>query len=244
MTVIAKSLAKSLASPFAKSLAGGQDINRIGLRVTAGLFDFSWDNAAGRKWVFPDGSAISTDARPTRTLTKGGIVWLYCDEFAGNFRLNSNTTTSNYVGKLTDFQGKLTYFLNLYNCTNTTGPLSALLGKITFQLGLTGCSLVYGSLSELQGKITNTLSLAGCQFITGVYTPVAAGLPSITYLSNTGISTADMDQNLINYAAAATTLNKLDGMFTAIGMTRTAASDDAIATLTGLGWTVAGLTKI
>ena len=43
-----------------------------------------------------------------------------------------------------------------------------------------------------------------------------------------------MDATLNNYAAQAVAINKLNGTFSAAGMARTAASDDAIATLTGL----------
>jgi len=49
-----------------------------------------------------------------------------------------------------------------------------------------------------------------------------------------------MDDTLIAYAAA----TKNNGTFTATGKNRTAASDAAIATLTGRGWTISGLVKI
>ena len=58
-------------------------------------------------------------------------------------------------------------------------------------------------------------------------------------LSNTGLTAADMDQTLINFNTGTTK----SGTFTANGMTRTAASDDAVAGLTAKGWTVSGLTK-
>jgi hypothetical protein len=111
-------------------------------------------------------------------------------------------------------------------------------------LNLANCSLITGSLSDLQGKLTYYLSLTNCSLITGVYTPVGNGLPTYTYLDNTGISTTDMDSTLVNYAAAAVSLNKNNGTFRANGKTRSAASDDAVATLTGKGWSVSGLTKI
>ena len=48
-----------------------------------------------------------------------------------------------------------------------------------------------------------------------------------------------MDANLINFAASGVK----SGKFTAAGMKRTAASDNAVATLVTNGWTVSGLTK-
>ena len=48
-----------------------------------------------------------------------------------------------------------------------------------------------------------------------------------------------MDTNLINFAASGVK----SGKFTAAGMKRTAASDNAVATLVANGWTVSGLTK-
>ncbi len=58
-------------------------------------------------------------------------------------------------------------------------------------------------------------------------------------VSKTAITSADMDANLINFAASGVK----SGKFTANGMKRTAASDDAVATLVTNGWTVSGLTK-
>jgi len=138
----------------------------------------------------------------------------------------------------------LTYYLNLYNCTNITGSLSDLQGKLTYVLNLYNCTNITGSLSDLQGKLTYVLNLYNCPNITGIYTPSGSALPTFTFLDNTSISTADMDQTLINYANQAVAINRSNGTFRAIGMTRTAASDAAVATLTGKGWTVSGLTKV
>ena len=59
-------------------------------------------------------------------------------------------------------------------------------------------------------------------------------------LCKTAITSADMDANLINFAASGVK----SGKFTANGMKRTAASDNAVATLVTNGWTVSGLTKV
>ena len=115
--------------------------------------------------------------------------------------------------------------------------LSDLGGKITNALGLGGCPSITGDLSDLGGKIANTLSLRDCPNITGVY--CGTKYPKIVSLSNTAITSADMDANLINFAASGVK----SGKFTATGMKRTAASDDAVATLVANGWTVSGLKK-
>ena len=145
---------------------------------------------------------------------------------------------TNITGCLSDLGGKITYFLSLSGCKNITGDLSDLGGKITNSLSLSGCKNVTGDLSDLGGKITYFLSLSGCKNVTGVYS--GNSYPTTVNLSSTGLTAADMDQTLINFNAGTTK----SGTFTATGMTRTAASDDAVAGLTAKGWTVSGLTKI
>lgn len=139
---------------------------------------------------------------------------------------------------LSDLGGKLTYYLNLYNCKNITGSLSDLGGKITYYLNLFNCNNITGNLADLGGKLTNYLNLSGCQNITGVYS--GNSYPTTVNLSNTGLTAADMDQTLINFNTGTTK----SGTFTANGMTRTAASDAAVAGLTAKGWTITGLKKI
>ena len=115
--------------------------------------------------------------------------------------------------------------------------LSDLGGKITSSLNLNSCSNITGDLSDLGGKITSLLSLYNCSNITGVYS--GTKYPKNVNISKTAITPADMDANLINFAASGVK----SGKFTATGMKRTAASDDAVATLVANGWTVSGLTK-
>lgn len=138
---------------------------------------------------------------------------------------------------LSDFGGKITDRLNLDGCTNITGDLSDLGGKITNVLILSNCSNITGDLSDLGGKITSSLRLYNCSNITGVYS--GTKYPKTVSVSKTSITSADMDANLINFAASGVK----SGSFTATGMKRTAASDDAVATLVANGWTVSGLTK-
>ena len=147
----------------------------------------------------------------------------------------SNCT--NITGDLSDLGGKITSWLGLNGCTNITGDLSDLGGKITDTLRLDNCGNITGDLSDLGGKITNTLNLNGCSNITGVYS--GTKYPKTFAVSKTAITSADMDANLINFAASGVK----SGKFTATGMKRTAASDDAVATLVANGWTVSGLTK-
>ena len=141
------------------------------------------------------------------------------------------------TGDLSDLGGKITNFLSLYGCTNVTGDLSDLGGKITNTLNLVSCTNITGDLSDLGGKITNILSLGNCTNITGIYTGTT--YPKMFTVSRTSITAADMDANLINFAASGVK----SGKFTAAGMKRTAASDNAVATLVANGWTVSGLTK-
>ena len=81
----------------------------------------------------------------------------------------------------------------------------------------------------------------GGKGITGAYTQVSGtNVPTVTCLDNTNISATDMDSTLIAYANC----TKDNGTFSASGMTRTSASDAAVATLTGRGWTISGLTTV
>lgn len=139
---------------------------------------------------------------------------------------------------LSDIGGRITYYLSLGGCKNITGDMSELAGRITYLLNLSGCQNITGDLSDLGGRVTYYLNLGGCEKITGVYS--GNSYPTTVNLSNTGLTAADMDQTLINFNAGTTK----SGTFTATGMTRTAASDDAVAGLTAKGWTVSGLTKI
>ena len=144
---------------------------------------------------------------------------------------------SKITGSLSDLGGKITNTLNLCNCSKITGSLADLGGKITYYLALYNCSKITGSLADLGGKITYYLHLYNCSNVTGVYS--GNSYPSHVNLSYTGLTAADMDQTLINFNAGTTK----SGTFTATGMTRTAASDAAVAGLTEKGWTVSGLTK-
>ena len=150
--------------------------------------------------------------------------------------LNLSNCT-NITGDLSDLGGKITDWLSLDNCTNIAGDLSDLGGKITNWLSLKSCPNITGDLSDLGGKIANMLNLGYCSNITGVYSGIK--YPKTFIVSKTAITSADMDANLINFAASGVK----SGKFTAAGMKRTAASDNAVATLVTNGWTVSGLTK-
>ena len=138
---------------------------------------------------------------------------------------------------LSDLGGRITEGLTLSGCSGVTGDLSDLGGKITGGIALNGCPSITGDLSDLGGKISRTILLTGCTAITGVYTGTV--YPKTFTVSKTSITAADMDANLINFAASGVK----SGKFTAANMTRTAASDDAVATLVTNGWTVSGLKK-
>ena len=155
-------------------------------------------------------------------------------KIASSLNLSSCT---NITGDLSDLGGKITNWLSLDNCTNITGDLFDLGGKITNWLSLKGCPNITGDLSDLGGKIANVLSLGYCSNITGVYS--GTKYPKTFTVSDTAITSSDMDANLINFAASGVK----SGKFTAAKMKRTAASDNAVATLVANGWTVSGLTK-
>ena len=161
---------------------------------------------------------------------------LICMDFDSITSLSITSDAKNKMN-LSDLGGKITNMLNLASCTNITGDLSDLGGKITSTLRLDGCTNITGDLSDLGGKITSTLNLNGCTNITGVYS--GTKYPKTFAVSKAAITSADMDANLINFAASGVK----SGTFTAIGMKRTAASDNAVATLVTNGWTVSGLTK-
>ena len=147
------------------------------------------------------------------------------------------TSCPNITGDLSDLGGKITNWLSLDNCPNITGDLSDLGGKITNWLSLKGCRNITGDLSDLGSKIASVLNLGYCSNITGVYS--GTKYPKTFAVSKTAITSANMDANLINFAASGVK----SGTFTANGMKRTAASDNAVATLVTNGWTVSGLTK-
>jgi len=133
----------------------------------------------------------------------------------------------------------LTNTISLYGCNLVTGSLSDL-PPLTNNLNLYGCNLITGNLSDLP-PLTYYLSLASCSLVTGAYTNVTgASVPSITVLTGTGMSATDMDNTLIAYALT----TKNSGSFTATGKTRTAASNAAVTTLEGRGWTISGLSVV
>lgn len=162
---------------------------------------------------------------------------LICMDFSNN--ITSLTISNDAALKLclSDLGGRITDGLTLSNCSNITGDLSDLGGNITGGIALNGCPSITGDLSDLGGRIDRTILLTGCTAITGIYTGTA--YPKTFTVSKTSITATDMDTNLINFA----TSGVKSGKFTASNMTRTAASDDAVATLVTNGWTVSGLKK-
>lgn len=213
---------------------------RLAIWHKAGTLDFSITNGRNVRWIFPDGS-VSYASHPT-VVVPAGRTWLYASNLGeSGVQLTDGNSNAIVVGKLSDFK-LLRYYLSLYNCNLITGSLADLQGKLTYLLDLTNCNLITGDLVDLQGKLTYYLSLYNCNLVTGVYTPVGAGTPTITNLSYTGLSIADMDNTLIAYAAA----TKNGGTFTANGMSRSANSNDAVAALTSpeRGWTISGITLV
>ena len=148
------------------------------------------------------------------------------------------TNCSLITGSLVDLP-PLTDTLYLPNCSLITGSLADL-PPLTNYLSLTNCSLITGSLADLP-PLTQSLYLTNCSLMTGSYTRVNGNnVPTYTYLDYTGLSATDMDNTLIAYANC----TKNNGIFRANGKTRTSASDSAVATLSGRGWSITGITKV
>ena len=176
----------------------------------------------------------------TSTLRLGGCTNITGDlsDLGGKIAsVLSLDNCSKITGDLSDLGGKITNWLSLNGCTKITGDLSDLDGKIANWLNFGNCTNITGDLSDLGGKIASMLNLNGCSSITGVYS--GTKYPKTFAVSKTAITSADMDANLINFAASGVK----SGTLTATGMKRTAASDNAVATLVANGWTVSGLTK-
>lgn len=242
-------------------------------KMDAGRFNFSWNNPNGRLWIFPAGTvdyntgeAISTSTAEQPDViipAGGGIVSLTSDSWEGT--LNRGGTTTEYIGDLADFP-VITSLLNIKNCSSITGNIADV--PPVNQLNAGGCPLLTGDIADLPSTITTNLYLNGDPLITGnlenlpiitgslyltntkvtgAYTNVSGkNVPSAFAVPGTQISAEDMDATLIAFAQC----TKTGGSFIATGMTRTSASDEAVAYLTtpvaegGLGWTVSGLTKL
>jgi len=238
-------------------------------KVKNGRFKCKYTNSSGRKWTFPTGTVLYDTSTPILTSTNetvdvtitqtSGYVILYSNNWIGSYNLDF--TGSNCItGALADLPA-LTYYLNLANCSSITGDLSDL-PALTYYLNLTDCSSITGDLSDLPAltnylslyncslitgdlsdlpALTNYLNLYNCSSITGAYVSVSGNsVPTTTILTGTGMSATDMDNTLIAYAAT----TKDNGTFTATNKNRTAASDDAVATLVSRGWSINGLIKI
>lgn len=109
---------------------------------------------------------------------------------------------NNITGSLSDLGGKLTNYLNLYNCANITGSLSDLGSKLTNYLNLYNCTNITGNLADLGGKLTASLSLHNCTNITGSLADLGGKLTTSLNLSDcpniTG-SLSDLGGKLTNY---------------------------------------------
>lgn len=97
-----------------------------------------------------------------------------------------------------------------------------------------------GSLADLPA-LTYYLSLYNCTNVTGIYTNISPTIQKI-YLNNTGLSASDLDQTLINLDNASTS-TATGKVIDCTGLTRTSASDTAVANLRSAprSWTVTGV---
>ena len=240
--------------------------------MDAGRFNFRWTNPNGRLWTFPAGTVDYNTGESITTSTAeqpdviipagGGVVTLTSDSWEGI--LDRGRTTTEYIGDLADLP-LLTDRLELTscskmtgnladappvkifiaaNCASLTGDIADLPSSINYSLYLGNCQLITGNLQNLH-NITNALNLSSTK-VSGAYTNVSGNNVPSVWLGNTQLSSADMDATLIAFAQCTRT----GRTFSANNMTRTSASDEAVAHLTtpvaegGLGWTVSGLTKV
>ena len=221
----------NIITPISESIA---QLNRktIQLRHGKGTFNAT---ATGTNVMWQYGGQQVQDSKCTFDVkSDNGLI---CMDFSNS--ITSLTISYDAALKLclSDLGGRITDGLTLSGCSGVTGDLSDLGGNITGGIALNGCPSITGDLSDLGGKISRTILLTGCTAITGIYTGTA--YPKTFTVSKTSITATDMDTNLINFAASGVK----SGKFTAANMTRTAASDDAVATLVTNGWTVSGLKK-
>ena len=227
--------------PMPKPLTRVQEfLERIVERLSGSVTEETLDNA-----IAPLNASIAQLNRKTiqfrhgkgtftATATGTNVVWQYGGQKAQGSNCTFDVKSDN--GLIT-LECDTIENLTIQNDDKNKMDLSNLGGKITSSLRLYNCSNITGDLSNLGGKITSTLNLYNCTNITGVYS--GTKYPKTVSVSKTSITSADMDANLINFAASGVK----SGTFTATGMKRTAASDDAVATLVANGWTVSGLTK-
>ena len=227
--------------PMPKPLTRVQEfLERIVERLSGSVTEETLDNA-----IAPLNASIAQLNRKTiqfrhgkgtftATATGTNVVWQYGGQKAQGSNCTFDVKSDN--GLIT-LECDTIENLTIQNDDKNKMDLSNLGGKITSSLRLYNCSNITGDLSDLGGKITSSLNLYNCTNITGVYS--GTKYPKTVSVSKTSITSADMDANLINFAASGVK----SGTFTATGMKRTAASDDAVATLVANGWTVSGLTK-
>ena len=241
------------------------------IKCNAGRFNCSWNNSSGRMWQFPEGTVLysdgvtpiraSNDQQPDVIIpSDDSIVKLSSDNWSGTYAFDVKDSGSNIAPSFKNLP-KFTNYLSLAYSSNTVGDISDLppvsrilslincvlitgniqyLPPVSFLLELSYCTLLEGDLQTLP-SINYLLKTRNCSLIYGAYTQVNGEVvPTLTDFSNTSISAADMDSTLIAYANC----TKSNGTFTANGMTRTSASDTAVATLTGRGWTISGLTTV
>ena len=165
-------------------------------------------------------------------VSKRGYIVLPHDTGAFNATAKGNNIIWEYNGE------RIQRNICSFNVLRDNGTIRLAFDEALENLEIKNNNALKADLSDLGGKITYFLRLSNCRNISGVYSGIA--YPTSINLSYTGVSAEEMDQNLINLNE---NMNK-KGTFTANGMSRTAASDDAVAGLTAKGWTITGLTKV
>jgi hypothetical protein len=160
---------------------------KIPIYYTAGQVNFSATGGGSVTWHFWDGTT-STATSFDSTFAADGVVYLETDLTDGSLEITDGATDARFVGDLSVFR-RLTYYLNLYNCSNVTGDLSDV-ADVTYYLNLTNCSNVTGDLSDVSG-VTSALNLTNCSNVTGDLSDVS-GVTSALNLTNCSNVTGDL----------------------------------------------------
>jgi hypothetical protein len=225
------SLASYIAFKGEKSVDSYTNDYVYPIKCSAGLMDFSITNGTNVFWYNVDGGT-STSNKPSSTLTNAGNTYLFATNMlANNITINDNntntTTVQNYIGVVSDLP-RLTGNLTLDHATLLIGSISSLPSVIN--LSVVNCTGLIGSFNNF--KTYKTFSAAYLN-VSGDYTP--ASNCELLIIHHVGMSSADIDQTLINCANVIT----MTGKTMYIDNRRTSASDAAINYLRNtLNWTV------
>lgn len=147
----------------AKSIIGYSQDYVFPINCSAGLMDFSITNGSNVFWYLQDGT-VSTSSRPGATLGTGVSYLFATNIINNNIDIHANNNPGGYIGNTKNLP-RLTYILNLYNCTNHEGLISDL-PRVTYLLEISGNAKLVGSTSDLS-RVTYYLGVTSVVLMTG-----------------------------------------------------------------------------